>query len=191
MKFFLPLLLFTIIVGCTVTKRVHRPGWHIEWKKSYNSQPAAKEEFAKELSPSEGENQSVDEKYSYSESNNEQIAVVLFSDEKELVEINDNLTDKEFLPSKELNQDDSAKPLKESTQVQKPRPGIGRDVIGIQALVALILGVLFLLWAYFYLLTSAELIIALFGIFVALLGYVFILYAIILGIIWLVLLLTS
>lgn len=36
------LLFFPIIFGCTITKRVHRPGYHIEWKKNYRQSDARK-----------------------------------------------------------------------------------------------------------------------------------------------------
>lgn len=32
MKFILPLLLIGVISSCTITKRVHQPGWHVEWR---------------------------------------------------------------------------------------------------------------------------------------------------------------
>ncbi len=44
-------LLFIVIVtlllsNCTIQKRVHLPGWHIEWKKNYKNTPSEKVEIA-------------------------------------------------------------------------------------------------------------------------------------------------
>lgn len=36
-------LLLVFLASCTVTKRVHRPGYHIEWKKHYKTQKSSKE----------------------------------------------------------------------------------------------------------------------------------------------------
>lgn len=39
--------IFLFLLSCTVTKRVHRPGYHLEWKKNYRVQKAAKPETSK------------------------------------------------------------------------------------------------------------------------------------------------
>lgn len=42
--FFLPLMFLAF--SCTVTKRVHRPGFHIEWKKNYKKQSNSREHLS-------------------------------------------------------------------------------------------------------------------------------------------------
>ena len=37
MRIFSFILLVSIVASCTVQKRVHRPGWHVEWNKNYRS----------------------------------------------------------------------------------------------------------------------------------------------------------
>ena len=35
MKYFLLLFISSFIISCTVQKRLHQPGWNVEWKKKY------------------------------------------------------------------------------------------------------------------------------------------------------------
>ena len=37
MRIFYLFALLTIIGSCTITKRVHNPGWHVEWKSNHSS----------------------------------------------------------------------------------------------------------------------------------------------------------
>ena len=37
MRIFYLIALLTIIGSCTITKRVHNSGWHVEWKSNHSS----------------------------------------------------------------------------------------------------------------------------------------------------------
>ncbi len=37
MKSFLFLFVFICLCSCTITKRIHNPGWHVEWKSNHSS----------------------------------------------------------------------------------------------------------------------------------------------------------
>lgn len=37
MKYLSFLLFFIVLGSCTITKRVHNPGWHVEWKSTHSS----------------------------------------------------------------------------------------------------------------------------------------------------------
>jgi hypothetical protein len=53
MKKFLFITLISFLASCTITKRVHNPGWHVEWKSTHSSGKES-EQLATNVSIKEG-----------------------------------------------------------------------------------------------------------------------------------------
>jgi hypothetical protein len=53
MKKILFITLISFLASCTITKRVHNPGWHVEWKSAHSSSKAS-EQLATNVSITEG-----------------------------------------------------------------------------------------------------------------------------------------
>jgi hypothetical protein len=51
MRFIILLLSITFIASCTVQKRLHRPGWHIEWRHQMKKTKDASRQDEVDLNP--------------------------------------------------------------------------------------------------------------------------------------------
>lgn len=181
------LILFSVVVSCTVTKRVHRPGWHVEWKKNYSTKQEVKQlpEDDNETRLAETSEKTVETELAISEVTQE------YSNyEEQLMDVNSEKGYKQDFSDDIqtiVQVDDTVIVyVDERGDVVSPRPRspVG-TAFGITALILLLGGGLILIWAY-WLITSAEFVFVFFGIFMLVLGYAVIATSLIMGIVWLV-----
>lgn len=145
------LLLFIVLVSsCTVTKRVHRPGYHVEWHKNYSNSAKAKKEKTQVLYDDSSETVETDESIRADESitaekstinpieplieevNNPSEVVPVESQEildapkLDELPVDDASTDQEHIESKKTNDVQTNKTSKTHIRTNKKLPNLRR-----------------------------------------------------------------
>jgi hypothetical protein len=142
MRIFYLIALLTVIGSCTITKRVHNSGWHVEWKSNHSSDKdresvAADQSLLVEQTPKESlpEQQAV-EAHVTSENPNP-VGNAILSDEQEEQALTSTNAENESRNSSKLDEDKGRATIeKDDSDVKKVHP------LAKAALISLILSVI-------------------------------------------------
>ena len=104
MKYFAVLLLLCFFTSCTITKRVHNPGWHVEWKSSF-SKSKTQDPLQSQEVVAENDVELADEKGSHNAQGNQAEEIA-------------SIESTETAPNEELNFKDDASDLNDHVDAQ-------------------------------------------------------------------------